>query len=51
MKNVKLLILGITMGLAGWSILIWQTNWLVGLGTFLAVWGNNIEIRYSQESP
>lgn len=35
----------LVQGLLFWggiALIVWQTNWLVGLGLFLAMWGNNI---------
>lgn len=36
-------IFSLVIGLVGLGLLIWQTNWIVGLALFLMLWGNNIQ--------
>jgi hypothetical protein len=42
-KRVITKLIGVTIGLTGFSLLIWQAGWVVGLALLLALWGNNIE--------
>lgn len=34
----------IVLGLAGFSILVAEAGWLIGVGVFLMIWGNNYQL-------
>ncbi len=45
-NNIKLMIWGAVIGLAGLVLLILSnTNVLVPLGVFIMMWGNNMQLR------
>ena len=42
MRNKYLMFLGMAIGLCG-VILLFTVDWRIGLGTFLCLYGNNLE--------
>jgi len=45
MKFTDFLLL--TLDISGYVLLIYFANWQIALGVFLAIWGNNIDMKYS----
>lgn len=44
-RNTKLERTGMVIGFIGMGLIIWKAGWVVALGIFLALWGNNVESR------
>lgn len=44
-KRLMLTSIGLTLGVIGLGLIVWQVGWIVAAGVFLALWGNNIGMR------
>jgi len=45
LSDEKLRIRSVLLGILGFSIITYKLGWLVSLGLYIVLWGQNIEIR------